>query len=174
VVKAAIERYGRLDILVNNAGTTRDGLLAAMSEEDWDVVIEQDLKSVFNMSRAAVRQMLKQQYGRIVNVTSVAGIIGTPGQTNYSAAKAGIIGFTKAMAKEYGRRGIAVNAVAPGFVPTDLTAPLPAAAKDRIVELTACGRAGTADEIARAVAFLASEEASYITGQILAVDGGLT
>jgi 3-oxoacyl-[acyl-carrier protein] reductase len=174
VVKAALAHYGRLDILVNNAGTTRDGLLAAMTEEDWDAVIEQDLKSVFNMSRAALRQMMKQQYGRVVNLTSVAGIMGNPGQTNYSAAKAGIIGFTKAMAKEYGRRRIAVNAVAPGYVPTDLTARLPAAAVERIVDLTACGRAGTADEVACAVAFLASDAAGYITGQILAVDGGLT
>jgi 3-oxoacyl-[acyl-carrier protein] reductase len=174
VVKATIDAYGRLDILVNNAGTTRDRLLASMTEEDFDVIIEQNLKSVFNCSRAALRQMMKQKHGRIVNVTSVAGVIGNPGQTNYSAAKAGIIGFTKAMAKEYGGRNIAVNAVAPGYVPTDLTEALPPAIREVIVRSTACGRMGTAEEIANAVVFLASDEASYITGQILAVDGGLT
>jgi 3-oxoacyl-[acyl-carrier protein] reductase len=174
VVAAAISAYGRLDILVNNAGTTRDGLLATMKEEDFDVIVQQNLKSVFNCSKAAVRQMITQRYGRIVNMTSMAGIIGIAGQTNYSAAKAGIIGFTKAMAKEYGARNIAVNAVAPGLIPTDLTASLPAAVTEGLIGLTAFGRAGTADEIAEAVAFLASDAASYITGQILAVDGGLT
>jgi 3-oxoacyl-[acyl-carrier protein] reductase len=174
IVAATIDAYGRLDILVNNAGTTRDRLLASMTEEDFDVIIAQNLKSVFNCSRAVLRQMIKQKYGRIVNVTSVAGVIGNPGQTNYSAAKAGIIGFTKAMAKEYGRRNIAVNAVAPGYVPTDLTEALPQPLKEVIVRATACGRMGTAEEVADAVVFLASDEASYITGQILAVDGGLT
>jgi 3-oxoacyl-[acyl-carrier protein] reductase len=174
VVTATIDAYGRLDILVNNAGTTRDRLLASMTEEDFDVIIEQNLKSVFNCSRAALRQMMKQKGGRIVNVTSVAGVIGNPGQTNYSAAKAGIIGFTKAMAKEYGGRNIAVNAVAPGYVPTDLTEALPPAMKEVIIRSTAYGRMGTAEEVANAVVFLASDEASYITGQILAVDGGLT
>src|SRR5574337_1067125 len=118
IVKETIDKFGRLDILVNNAGTTRDTLLALMKEEDFDAVIQTNLKSVFNMSKAALRQMMKQKYGRIVNMTSIAGIVGNPGQTNYSAAKAGIIGFTKAMAKEYGGKNIAVNAVAPGFVPT--------------------------------------------------------
>jgi 3-oxoacyl-[acyl-carrier protein] reductase len=172
--KAVIAEFGKIDILVNNAGTTRDGLLVSMKEEDFDVIIQQNLKSVFNCSKAAVRQMITQRYGRIVNMTSMAGMIGIAGQTNYSAAKAGIIGFTKAMAKEYGARNIAVNAVAPGLVPTDLTASLPAAVTDGLIRLTAFGRAGTADEIAEAVVFLASDAASYITGQILAVDGGLT
>ncbi len=173
-VKAAIDAYGRLDILVNNAGTTRDNLLALMKEEDFDIIIAQDLKSVFNCSKAALRQMMKQKYGRIVNMTSIAGVVGNPGQTNYSAAKAGIIGFTKAMAKEYGSKNIAVNAVAPGYIPTDLTNVLPDEIKAGIVKLTAFGRMGTPEEVANAVAFLASDEASYISGQVVAVDGGMT
>lgn len=173
VVKATLDHFGRLDIVVNNAGTTRDTLLALMKEEDWDLILTTDLKSVFNVSKAALRPMMKQRYGRIVNITSVAGITGNPGQTNYSAAKAGVIGFTKAMAKEYGVRGIAVNAVAPGYVPTDLTNPLPQEVKDALLKLTALQRFGTCEEVADAVAFLASDAARYITGQVLPVDGGI-
>jgi 3-oxoacyl-[acyl-carrier protein] reductase len=174
VVKATIDAYGRLDILVNNAGTTRDTLLALMKESEFDVVIQTNLKSVFNMCKAALRQMMKQKYGRIVNMTSIAGIVGNPGQTNYSASKAGIIGFTKAMAKEYGAKNIAVNAVAPGYIPTDLTNVLPQEIKNGIVKMTALQRMGTPEEIANIVAFLASDDASYITGQVIAADGGLT
>ena len=173
VVKATIDAYGRLDILVNNAGTTRDTLLALMKEEEFDAVIQNNLKSVFNMSKAALRQMMKQKYGRIVNMTSVAGIVGNPGQTNYSASKAGIIGFTKAMAKEYGAKNIYVNAVAPGYIPTDLTNVLPQEIKDSIVKMTALQRMGTPEEIANIVAFLASDDASYVTGQVIAADGGM-
>src|SRR4029453_511401 len=141
VVGAVTRTYGRLDFLVNNAGTTRDGPLVTMKEDDFDAIIQQNLKSVFNCSKAALRQMMTQRYGRIVNMTSMAGMVGIAGQTNYSAAKAGIIGFTKAMAKEYGSRNIAVNAVAPGLIPTDLTASLPAAVTDGLIRLTAFGRA---------------------------------
>ncbi len=173
VVKATTDAFGRLDIVVNNAGTTRDNLLALMKEDDWDAILTTDLKSVFNVSKAALRPMMKQKSGRIVNITSVAGITGNPGQTNYSAAKAGIIGFTKSMAKEYGVRGIYVNAVAPGYIPTDLTNPLPQEVKDYLLKMTALQRFGTCEEVADAVAFLASDSARYITGQVLAVDGGI-
>jgi 3-oxoacyl-[acyl-carrier protein] reductase len=173
VVKATTDAFGRLDILVNNAGTTRDNLLALMKEQDFDYIIENDLKSVFNCSKAALRQMMKQKYGRVVNITSVSGVMGNPGQTNYSAAKAGVIGFTKAMAKEYAPKNIAVNAVAAGYIPTDLTNALPQDVKDNIVKFIPMQRFGTVEEVADVVAFLASDRASYITGQTIAVDGGM-
>ncbi len=173
LIKAATEFGGRLDILVNNAGTTRDMLLAMMPETDWDLVIATNLKSAYNCSKAALKPMMRQRYGRIVNITSVAGVAGNAGPTNYSASKAGLIGLTKSLAKEIGGRNITVNAVAPGFVPTDLTASLPKNLLDDAIKMTPLGRLGTIEDVAYAVAFLASDEAAYITGQVLSVDGGL-
>lgn len=173
VVKGTTEAFGRLDILVNNAGTTRDNLLAMMKEEDWDFIISTNLKSVFNVSKAALRPMLRQKYGRIVNITSVAGVAGNPGQANYSAAKAGMIGFTQSMAKEYGAKNITVNAIAPGFIPTDLTSSLPQEIREQMIKLTPLGRFGTVEDVAGVVAFFASDAAAFITGQVLRVDGGL-
>lgn len=173
LIKAAQTAYGGLDILVNNAGTTRDTLLARMSEDDWNLVINTNLKGAFNCTKAAIRPMMRQRHGRIVNITSVAGLAGNPGQANYSAAKAGMVGFTKAVAKEVGSRNITVNAVAPGYIPTDLTASLPQELVEKAIEMTPLGRPGTSEEIANAVAFLVSDEASYITGVVLRVDGGL-
>jgi 3-oxoacyl-[acyl-carrier protein] reductase len=173
LVKTAARTCGRLDILVNNAGTTRDMLIMLMKEEDWDLVLDTNLKSAFNCCKAAARIMMKQRYGRIVNITSVSGIAGQAGQTNYSASKAGLIGFTKALAKELGPRNVTVNAVAPGFVDTALTADLDEAMKEMAVEMTPLGRFGTPEDMANAVAFLASDEAGFITGQVLSVDGGL-
>lgn len=165
--------FGRIDILVNNAGITRDKLIMRMEENDFDAVIDVNLKGVFNCSKAVVKPMMKQRYGRIVNISSVSGQAGQAGQVNYSASKAGVIGMTKALARELASRNVTVNAVAPGFIPTDLTNDLPAELKEQLIKTTPMGRMGTPEEIAYAVAFLASEEASYITGQVLAVDGGL-
>jgi 3-oxoacyl-[acyl-carrier protein] reductase len=174
LIQSALDHFGRLDILVNNAGTTRDALLVRMSEEDWDVVIDTNLKGPFNCTKAAQRPMIKQRYGRIVNISSIAGIMGNAGQANYTAAKAGLIGFTKSVAKEVGSRNITVNAVAPGYIPTDLSATIPPELIVKGMELTPLGHPGTTEDIANAVAFFVSDEASYITGQVLAVDGGLT
>ncbi len=173
LIGKSIQELGGLDILVNNAGIIRDTLIMMMSESDWDDVLRTNLKSTFNCSKAAVRHMMRKRYGRIINIASIAGQMGNPGQTNYSASKAGQIGFTKALAREVATRGITVNAVAPGYVDTDITADMPAEAKAAILTLTPLGRTGTPEEIAYAVAFLADEKASYITGQVLAVDGGM-
>ncbi len=173
LIQAALDAFDRIDILVNNAGTTRDQLLMLMREDDWDEVLRTNLKSVFNCCKAAARPMVRQRQGRIVNISSVVGIAGQGGQTNYAASKAGIIGFTKSLAKELGPRNITVNCVAPGFVPTGLTLGLPEELKQKAIETTPLRRMGRPEEIAYAVAFLASDEASFITGEILAVDGGL-
>lgn len=173
LIDAALEEFGQLDILVNNVGITRDTLLMRMKEDDWDIVMETNLKGTYNCTKAAQRPMIRQRYGRIINITSVSGVAGQVGQANYSASKAGIIGFTKAVARELGARNVTVNAVAPGYVRTDQTADLPQELIDYILQLTPMKRPGTAEEIANAVAFLASEEASYVSGQVLGVDGGM-
>ncbi len=173
LIKETLKAFGRVDILVNNAGTTRDQLLLMMKEADWDLVINTNLKSCFNVTKAALRSMMKQRYGRIINITSVVGLAGQAGQSNYAASKAGIIGFTKSLAKEIGSRNITVNAVAPGYIPTDLTNVLPEEMIKEMIALTPLGRAGTVEDVAAAVAFLASDDASFITGHVLTVDGGL-
>lgn len=173
LIKAATDAYDKIDILVNNAGTTRDNLIMMMKPEDFDTVINTNLRSAWLCSRAAARAMMRKRYGRIINITSVSGIAGQAGQTNYSASKAGLIGLTKALAREVASRNITVNAVAPGFVLTDLTKDLPQDLTSRLNDFIPLGRWGEIREVANAVAFLASDDASYITGHILNVDGGM-
>ena len=173
LMDTVVQAFGRIDILVNNAGITRDGLLMMMKEEDFDDVIDTNLKGTFLCMKAVSRIMMKQRYGRIVNLSSVVGLRGNAGQVNYAASKAGVIGMTKSLAKELASRGVTVNAVAPGFMETDMTASMPDAAKTATLAAIPMGRMGAAEDVAKAVAFLASEEAGYITGQVLAVDGGM-
>jgi 3-oxoacyl-[acyl-carrier protein] reductase len=165
--------FGRIDILINNAGITRDGLLMRMKEDAWDAVMDINLKGVFLCTREAVKDMIKQRYGRIVNITSVAGFMGNPGQANYSAAKAGIMGFTKTVAREYAQRGVTVNAVAPGFITTAMTDVLPEKVKEEVKTLIPAGRFGSVTDVAGAVVFLAAPDAGYITGQVIHVNGGM-
>ena len=173
LVKFAIEAFGNLDILVNNAGITRDMLIMMMPEDDWDAVIRTNLKSTFNCSKAAVKHMMRKRYGRVINIASAAGILGNPGQTNYSASKAGQIGFTRALAREVASRNITVNAVAPGFVDTDILTAMQPETLEMALKLVPLARLATPEEIAYAVSFLASEQAAMITGQTLGVDGGM-
>lgn len=168
-----LQTHGRIDVLVNNAGITRDGLVVRMKEKDWDDVININLKGAFNCTKVAAKTMLKQRSGRIINIASVVGAMGNPGQANYVASKAGIIGFTKAVAKELAARGITVNAVAPGFIETDMTAALPDKVKSAMIAQIPLGRGGTPGDVAAVVAFLASENAAYVTGQTIHVSGGM-
>lgn len=173
LVKSTLEQFGKIDILVNNAGITRDNLIMRMKEEEFDQVIETNLKGVFNCLKAVTRPMMKQRSGRIINISSVVGFLGNPGQTNYVAAKAGVIGLTKASARELASRGITVNAVAPGFIETDMTDALPEGAKEQLLGGIPLARLGRPEDIAKAVLFLASDDASYMTGQTIHVDGGM-
>lgn len=172
-VKAVLDAWGTLDVLVNNAGVTRDGLMIRMSEEDWDAVIGTNLKSVYNFSKAVYRPMMKQRGGKIINISSVVGVMGNPGQANYAASKAGIIGFSKSLAKELGSRGVTVNVVAPGYVATDMTSALSEKAQEAMLGAVPLSRPASAEDVANSVLFLASSAADYITGHVLHVDGGL-
>ncbi|MFQ6109672.1 MAG: 3-oxoacyl-[acyl-carrier-protein] reductase [Candidatus Aminicenantales bacterium] len=173
VVKELISRHKRVDHLINNAGITRDNLLMRMKEEEWDAVLAVNLKGVFNFSQAVIRHMISNRYGRIVNISSVVGLMGNVGQTNYSASKAGVLGFTKSLAREVASRGITVNAVAPGYVATPMTENLPEAVKKTFLELIPMKRFCSPEEVASVVKFLLSDEASYITGQVININGGL-
>jgi len=173
MIKAVVERFGKIDILVNNAGITKDNLIMRMKEEEWDAVIHTNLKGIFNCTKAVTKLMMKQRYGRIVNMTSVVGVMGNAGQSNYAAAKAGVIGFTKSMAKELASRNITVNAVAPGYISTDMTANLPEQARTELQSQIPLQRLGNPEDVAAAVLFLVSPGADYITGQTIHVDGGM-
>ena len=174
MLQKVIDTWGKIDILVNNAGITRDNLLMRMKVSDFDDVINTNLKGVFNCTKAATKFMMKQRSGRIVNMASIVALTGNAGQTNYAAAKAGIIGFSKSAAKEYASRGITINVVAPGFIDTDMTAIIPDKIKDEMLKSIPLGRIGAAEDVAQAVKFLVSDQASYITGQVLRVDGGMS
>ena len=173
LAETALHEFGRIDILVNNAGITRDGLLMSMKEEDFDQVLATNLKGPFLCMKAVSRQMVKQRYGRIVNLSSVVGLRGNGGQVNYAASKAGVVGMTKSAAKELAGRNITVNAIAPGFIDTDMTAAMPEKARDAMLSAIPMGKLGAAEDVAKAAAFLASDDAAYITGQVLCVDGGM-
>ena len=173
MVKEVLARFGRVDILVNNAGVTRDGLMLTMKESDWDTVLDTNLKGAFQCMKAVYRPMMKQKYGRVVNLSSIVGIRGNAGQANYAASKAGLIGLTKSMAKELAARNVTVNAVAPGFIDTDMTAALPEKAREAMLASIPMGRLGQAEDVARAVAFFAGDDSAYVTGQVLCVDGGM-
>jgi 3-oxoacyl-[acyl-carrier protein] reductase len=173
LIKFSVETFGDLHILVNNAGITRDMLIMLMSEDDWDSVLITNLKSTFNCSKAAVKHMMRKRYGRIISIASVAGQMGNPGQTNYSSSKAGQIGFTKALAREVASRNITVNAIAPGFVDTEILDAMSPETLEAMLKMVPLGRKGKPEEIAHAAAFLASDQAAYITGQVLGVDGGM-
>ena len=173
MVKEVLSRFGRLDILVNNAGITRDGLMPMLKDADWDAVLDANLKGAFHCMRAAYRPMMKQKYGRVVNLSSIVGLRGNAGQANYAASKAGLIGLTKSMAKELAGRNVTVNAVAPGFIDTDMTAALPEKARESMLASIPMGRLGQGEDVAKAVAFFAGDGAGYVTGQVLCVDGGM-
>ena len=172
-IGSVIDKFGGVDILINNAGITRDGLFLRMKEEDWDIVFAVNLKGVFNCTKAVVRSMSKQKYGRIINIASVVGEMGNAGQLNYSSTKAGVIGFTKSAAKEFGSRGITVNAISPGFIQTDITQDIPEEYKQKYMESIPLGRFGETTDISNVISFLVSDNASYITGEIVRVNGGL-
>ena len=173
MVKEVLSRFGRLDILVNNAGITRDGLMPMLKDADWDAVLDANLKGAFHCMRAAYRPMMKQKYGRVVNLSSIVGLRGNAGQANYAASKAGLIGLTKSMAKELAGRNVTVNAVAPGFIDTDMTAALPEKARESMLASIPMARLGQGEDVAKAVAFFAGDGAGYVTGQVLCVDGGM-
>ena len=173
IIKQAVEHFGSLDILINNAGITRDNVLLRMKEEQWDQVMAVNLKGTFNFTRAAIKVMMRKKRGKIINIASITGMMGNAGQANYSASKAGVIGFTKAIAREYADRGITVNAVAPGFIATAMTDAIPEREREELIKQIPMKKLGTPEDVANAVYFLASDEASYITGHVIGVNGGL-